>query len=319
MNRSLLASAVVLSSYCSAVLSQDLPGLKVVLLAEQPFVSAIGEVSFKLLLDAQQDVTIPADLMSGIQLDVKLGDQPGPLIRDSGKGGPVAVAAGTKIERRIKLPVSRLCPNGPGPTGKIVLQWPSINGGNCVLTVAADCSKIALDDLDLEKTRVVLVTNFGTITLGFYPKKAPESVKNFVKLAKEGFYDGTKFHRVIRNFMVQGGDPNTKDDSKLATWGQGGPGYNIKGEVNDTAHSRGVISMANSGSPDTAGSQFFLCHRDAAHLNKGYTAFGAIEDGGGLDVLDAIANVPCTGEEGSRPLSPVLLLQAILLPAMKQK
>lgn len=319
MNRTLAAFFAVFGPLCAVVLAQDIPGVRATLVAEQQFVPATGDAKLKLVLDAQQDATLPADLLSGIQLDVKVSDQPGPQIREAGKGGPANVTAGTRIERRISLPIGKLCPNGPGDAGKVALQWPGLTGANCVLTVAPDVSKIAIDDLDLEKTRVVLVTNFGTITLGFYPAKAPATVKNFVQLAKSGFYDGTKFHRVIRNYMVQGGDPNTKDDTKQATWGQGGPGYSIKGEVNDTRHARGVISMANSGSPDTAGSQFFICHREAQHLNKGYTAFGAIEDGGGLDVLDAIANVPCSGEEGSRPLSPVVLQQAVVLPVLKKK
>lgn len=129
--------------------------------------------------------------------------------------------------------------------------------------------------------------NGGVMTLELYPEKAPKTVENFVNLANEGFYDGLIFHRVISGFMIQGGDPTGT--------GMGGPGYTIDGEFrmngfdNDIKHTRGVISMARTMDPNSAGSQFFIMHKDAPHLDGSYAAFGKMTDG--FDVLDKIANV----------------------------
>lgn len=296
---------------------QDIPGVRAVLVADKSFVAANQDIELRLVLDVVQDATVPADLLNGLQLDCKVDDKPGAKIREAGKGEAVALTAGTKVERLLKVPASRVAPAaGGGGMSHVALQWPGLTGANCVVKMLPDLSKVALEDLDLAQTKVVLVTNYGEMTLGFYPQKAPGTVENFVKLAKQGFFDDTKFHRVIRDFMIQGGDPLTKDDAQQGRWGTGDPGYKIKGEVNDTKHRRGVISMANSGSPDTAGSQFFICHKDAPHLDKGYTAFGALE--AGLDTLDAIASVQVGGPERSRPLKPVILHQAIVMPVLKK-
>lgn len=133
----------------------------------------------------------------------------------------------------------------------------------------------------------VLKTSEGEMVIEFWPDVAPKTVENFKKLAKEGFYDGTCFHRVIKGFMIQGGDPLTKDASKESSWGTGGPGYQIKAEFNNRSHQRGVISMARSQDPDSAGSQFFICHGDPKFLDNQYTAFGKLIKGD--DVLEKIA------------------------------
>ena len=136
----------------------------------------------------------------------------------------------------------------------------------------------------------VIETKFGKIVLKFRPDKAPKHVDNFKKLARNGFYNGTIFHRVIPGFMIQGGDPNTKDKSKPEMYGQGGPGYNVDAEFNNLNHKRGVLSMARSQDPNSAGSQFYVCVGDSAFLNREYTAFGeAVE---GMDVADKIVNSP---------------------------
>src|SRR5688572_12848730 len=140
------------------------------------------------------------------------------------------------------------------------------------------------------KEVAVLKTSEGEMVLEFWPEVAPGHVENFKKLAKQGFYDGTCFHRVIKDFMIQGGDPNTKDENKKATWGTGGPGYQLKAEFNDKAHVRGVLSMARSNDPNSAGSQFFICHGDPRFLDKQYTAFGRLIQGD--DVLEKIATTP---------------------------
>jgi peptidyl-prolyl cis-trans isomerase B (cyclophilin B) len=139
----------------------------------------------------------------------------------------------------------------------------------------------------MAETKAVIETTFGTITLKFFPDVAPGHVKNFVDLAKKGFYDGTTFHRVIPGFMIQGGDPNSKSADK-GTHGMGGPGYTIKAEFNDRPHKRGTLSMARSQNPDSAGSQFFICVADARFLDKQYTAFGEVESG--MEAVDKIVS-----------------------------
>ena len=135
----------------------------------------------------------------------------------------------------------------------------------------------------------VIETKFGKIEVQFFKDKAPGHVKNFKDLAKKGFYDGTIFHRVIPSFMVQGGDPNTKSDDR-SNHGMGGPGYSIKAEFNDTPHKRGILSMARSQDPNSAGSQFFIVVKDAAFLDGQYTAFGKVLSG--MTVADQIVNAP---------------------------
>ena len=135
----------------------------------------------------------------------------------------------------------------------------------------------------------VIETKFGKIEMEFFADKAPGHVKNFKDLAKKGFYDGTIFHRVIPGFMIQGGDPNTKSDDR-STHGMGGPGYSIKAEFNDTPHKRGILSMARSQDPNSAGSQFYIVVEDSAFLDGQYTAFGKVLSG--MAVADQIVNAP---------------------------
>ena len=128
-------------------------------------------------------------------------------------------------------------------------------------------------------------TDLGTITVRFFPDKAPNHVRNFIDLAQQGFYDGIGFHRVIAGFMIQGGDPNTKTANR-GSWGTGGSGKNVKAEFNDTPHRRGILSMARSGHPDSASSQFFIVVKDSSFLDNQYTAFGEVTSG--MDVADKI-------------------------------
>ena len=150
---------------------------------------------------------------------------------------------------------------------------------------------------------VVLHTNKGEITIEFFESDAPNTVANFVKLARAGFYDGTKFHRVIQDFMIQGGDPLTKDDAAVARWGTGDPGYKFADEIRDNNHNViGAISMANSG-PDTNGSQFFINTADNNFLDGKHTTFGRVV--AGMEVVQAIEATP-TGP-GDRPLEPMVI------------
>ena len=143
-------------------------------------------------------------------------------------------------------------------------------------------------------TDVIIKTDFGSIKFSLLPDIAPETVRNFLELAKSGFYNGTLFHRVIPGFMIQGGDPNTKNPDK-STWGQGGPGHNLKAEFSTRSHLRGIVSMARATDPDSAGSQFFIVTSDSTFLDKQYTVFGEVVDG--MEVADKIVNLPRDGND----------------------
>jgi peptidyl-prolyl cis-trans isomerase B (cyclophilin B) len=141
----------------------------------------------------------------------------------------------------------------------------------------------------MSETKAVIETKFGNIELKFFPDVAPNHVNNFIELAKKGFYDGTTFHRVIPGFMIQGGDPNSKSPDK-STHGMGGPGYTVKAEFNAMPHKKGTLSMARSASPDSAGSQFFICVAAAPFLDRQYTVFGEVVSG--IEVADKIVSQP---------------------------
>jgi cyclophilin family peptidyl-prolyl cis-trans isomerase len=141
----------------------------------------------------------------------------------------------------------------------------------------------------MAETRAVIETKFGNIELKFFPDVAPNHVNNFIELAKKGFYDGTTFHRVIPGFMIQGGDPNSKEPNN-SRLGMGGPGYTLKAEFNNRPHKRGTLSMARAADPDSAGSQFFICVADAPFLDGQYTVFGEVVSG--MDVVDKIVSQP---------------------------
>ena len=148
----------------------------------------------------------------------------------------------------------------------------------------------------------VIETNFGNIVIQLYPDVAPGHVENFVKLAQDGFYDGTTFHRVIPGFMIQGGDPNSKDEDR-SNDGQGGPGYTINAEFSDVPHKRGILSMARAQDPNSAGSQFFIVVKDSNFLDGQYTVFGEVIEG--MDVADKIVNVKRDGNDN--PLEKVTM------------
>src|SRR3990172_9438398 len=140
---------------------------------------------------------------------------------------------------------------------------------------------------------VILHTNSGKLVIEFFPDNATETVRNFIKLTNSSFYDRTIFHRVIPGFMIQGGDPLTKPGAyeTVTQWGTGGPGYTIKAEFNDIKHNRGIVSMARSADPDSAGSQFFIVHKDSNFLDGQYTIFGRLITQESYETLDKIANL----------------------------
>jgi len=138
-------------------------------------------------------------------------------------------------------------------------------------------------------TDVTIQTKFGKIMFTLLPETAPETVRSFVKLTKSGFYDNTLFHRVIPGFMIQGGDPNTKQTDK-SNWGMGGPGYSINAEFSSRSHLRRIVSMARGTDVNSAGSQFFIVTSDSTFLDRQYTVFGEVIEG--MDVADKIVNLP---------------------------
>lgn len=138
--------------------------------------------------------------------------------------------------------------------------------------------------------KAIIKTKFGDMDIVFFPEKAPKHVENFIALARSGFYNGTIFHRVIPSFMIQGGDPNTKDLNKPETYGQGGPSQRLKAEFNDIPHRRGILSMARTNDPNSAGSQFFIVVKDSNFLDGQYTVFGEVVKG--MEVADKIVSLP---------------------------
>ncbi len=171
------------------------------------------------------------------------------------------------------------------------------------------------------KEVAVIKTTAGTMVIEFWPDVAPKTVENFKKLAKSGFYDGTAFHRIVQGFMIQGGDPLTKDPNATDSYGTGDPGYKIKAEFNSRHHGRGVISMARSKNPDSAGSQFFICLADANSLDGQYTAFGKLIQGD--DVLGKLGDSPTKlnrfGTEKSVPVTRAGVESIKIVPASSVK
>jgi cyclophilin family peptidyl-prolyl cis-trans isomerase len=155
-----------------------------------------------------------------------------------------------------------------------------------------------------------LHTSAGEIDIRFYPDVAPNHVKNFIDLANKGFYNGTKFHRVIPGFMIQGGDPNTVSGNP-ATWGTGGAGSNVKAEFSSVSHKRGIVSMARSNDPDSASSQFFIVVADSPFLDKQYSVFGQVTKG--MDIADKIVNSPRGAQD--RPNTPTTIDKIVIRDA----
>jgi len=181
---------------------------------------------------------------------------------------------------------------------------------------AADEKKGEKTPMDSSNEVAVIKTSEGDMVVQFWTDAAPNTVENFKKLARQGFYDGTIFHRIVKGFMIQGGDPNSKDPAKENSYGEGGPGYNINAEFNDHSHDRGVISMARGPDPNSAGSQFFICLAPVRRLDHQYTTFGKLIKG--HDVLAKIGDIPVTKNsmgEPSKPTQRVVIESIKIVPA----
>jgi|GEM_PF-77034 len=195
--------------------------------------------------------------------------------------------------------------------GGLLVQLPAMAEDAAPAKPAADTNEVA-----------VIKTTEGDMVISFWTDAAPKTVANFKTLANKGFYDGTAFHRVIKGFMIQGGDPNTKDPANEAHWGEGGPGYTIPAEFNDHSHVRGVISMARTQDPNSAGSQFFICHGNPTNLDHQYTTFGKLIKGD--DVLEKIATtatkaLDATGRPIDRPEKRIGIISIKIVPASSVK
>src|SRR5215216_3226265 len=181
---------------------------------------------------------------------------------------------------------------------------------------AADEKKEEKTPMNSQNEVAVIKTTEGDMVVQFWTDAAPNTIENFKKLARQGFYDGTTFHRIVKDFMIQGGDPNSKDPAKENSYGEGGPGYKINAEFNDHPHDRGVISMARGPDPDSAGSQFFICLAPVHRLDHQYTTFGKLIKG--EDVLAKIGETPVAKNsrgEQSQPTKRVVIQSVKIVPA----
>ena len=176
------------------------------------------------------------------------------------------------------------------------------------------------ENVNSQNEVAVIKTSEGDMVVQFWSDAAPNTIENFKKLARQGFYNGTIFHRIVKGFMIQGGDPNSKDPAKENSYGAGGPGYKIKAEFNDHSHERGVLSMAREPDPDSAGSQFFICLGPVTRLDHQYTTFGKLIKGD--DVLEKIGDTPVTRNsmgENSKPTKRVAIDKIDIVPADSAK
>src|ERR1700757_5395028 len=189
----------------------------------------------------------------------------------------------------------------------------------CLIGLALGAANINAEEnkpMNTPNEVTVIKTSEGDMVVQFWTDSAPNTIENFKKLARQGFYDGTIFHRIVKGFMIQGGDPNSKDPAKENSYGEGGPGYNIKAEFNDHSHDRGVISMARGPDPDSAGSQFFICLAPVHRLDHQYTTFGKLIKG--QDVLEKIGEIEGTRNsmgEPSKPTKRVVIESIKIVPA----
>jgi peptidyl-prolyl cis-trans isomerase B (cyclophilin B) len=200
---------------------------------------------------------------------------------------------------------------------KLLLCW--LIASTLVAAAAAE-EKKETSPMSTSNEVAVIKTNEGEMVVQFWTDAAPDTIQNFKKLAGQGFYDGTIFHRIVKGFMIQGGDPNSKDLAKESSYGQGGPGYEIKAEFNNHSHDRGVISMARGPDPDSAGSQFFICLAPVRRLDGQYTTFGKLIKGD--NVLDKIGNTPVERNaqgEVSKPTKRVVIESVKIVPAESVK
>jgi peptidyl-prolyl cis-trans isomerase B (cyclophilin B) len=295
----------------TAGLSSAQAGLEVKLSSTSEFVKASGTAELRLSIHASEDTKVPMVMLSGLALKTTVDGKAGPVLRLSASG-TAKLTKGTSVVRPLSIDMKKVVPNmSKNAVARVTFEWVGVKGASTFVQVLPNLQAVSVDQLDLAKTQVAILTNYGEMVIKFNPGKAPKTVANFVKLAKNGFYDTTGFHRVSPGFMIQGGCPNSKPGADGVA-GTGSPGYKIKAEFNDMRHVKGVLSMARSQDPDSAGCQFFIVHASAGHLDGQYTAFGELVSGQG--VLDKIASVRCVA---TKPVEPVRIKKMIVKPVFK--
>jgi cyclophilin family peptidyl-prolyl cis-trans isomerase len=274
------------------------PAPKVELIPISPYVSAASEARFELTLKSETGAGLNSAMLDKGCFRIRLE-----------KGEVIA-------PRSEKIPDQHLTMGNHAAVSRIVDLKDELAGRSTqAMEVWWEYGELKSDPLserlyewDLEEIEAVIQTSKGDMIVAFYPRKAPVTVKNFVDLCLDGFYDGLIFHRVVSGFMIQGGCPVGD--------GTGDPGYNIPGEFNDISHERGVISMARSQDPDSAGCQFFIMHADNPNLDWQYAAFGKMTSG--FDTLDRLAGVKVTHQrnsgEASRPIERLEIAKIVISP-----
>lgn len=322
--RTLFATSLAVVTFAiSSVRAQDdatadKPPVEVKLTAKTGVVRIGNPIALELVVVANEATSVPASLLGGVELETSIDGRKSANV-DERVDSSVLLAKGTTISRALQLDLATVWGEAELRDAKqITIRWRGFGGTEATLRVVPDQSSLDLTTLDYEATKVRFITSEGELVIGFLPGKAPKHVENFVKLARDGFYDGTRFHRILRGFMAQGGCPNTKIGGQGAP-GTGGPGYAVRAEFNDTPHVRGIVSMARAAGEDTAGSQFFLMHGTAPHLDGKYSAFGRIEEAS-LQVLDRICDTPVRPNnfgEPSVPTRDVWLWAAIVEPVTR--
>lgn len=311
-----LHTLAALVAAASVLVAQDSP-TRVSLEVDAPVVSVGKSIELTLVARFATATDVSTTLLGGVHLLTHVDGEPSIEIGEP-LDGMVRVAAGTEIRRRIPIDPAALWPQG-SLIGKssIVFSWAGAEDARVSLRLVPDQTALDLDALDLAKTKVRLITSEGEMVVGFLPEKAPRHVRNFIRLSKDGFYNGTRFHRVIAGFMIQGGDPYTKKGSDGQV-GTGGSGQRLEAEFNDVKHERGILSMARSADPNSASSQFFVMHGSAPSLDNKYSVFGRLESG--LETLDAIASTPVRPSrsgEPSDPVEPMWLYAAVVEPVLQ--
>jgi cyclophilin family peptidyl-prolyl cis-trans isomerase len=222
--------------------------------------------------------------------------------------GAIVFLIYTSTSKQVNVVVQNNIENNATATTEVASTTENMTENTASSTGATNNTKTENNSTKKFMNKITMTTNKGVIVLQLNPKIAPQTVENFEKLASSGFYNGVKFHRVIKGFMIQGGDPNSKDNNAINTWGMGGPGYKFADEIFDAAtyqkgYKRGILAMANSG-PNTNGSQFFIMHADYP-LPPSYTIFGQVLTG--LDTVDSIANTQTVAND--RPAEDIVILK----------
>lgn len=270
-------------------------------------------------LKVNKDTSILPSILCGAGIELYVGGKSlGAVVEAPDGESMMAVHKGMSFEGKLPLDVNDLVRKSKlklTQTDSLELSLGFGPTARAMIKVVPDMSDVPLDKLDLSKTEVVIFTDFGLMVAKFFPDKAPNHVNRFVGLAQKHFYDGIQFHRIVRGFMVQGGDYHTRAPGSPSDMGAQPA---MKAEFNDIKHVKGILSMARTNDPNSASAQFFIMHGRAPYLDNNYTVFGQVVKG--LDVIDKLANQPVgrgPGGENSKPIKPVYIRKMLVLGVPK--